>query len=134
MRNCSSIICLVVLPLLAAVISGCALTTDKIELSYKTRGVREKIAGADAVKVEVNIMDNRRDRERVGRKINGFGKEKGAIVSTTDVVGLVKDAIETELSQRGFLRGRGVLVSGNLNLFYNRFKPGIDGLLNFNRE
>lgn len=124
MKNYFAISSLLTLMLVPVLLTGCAFTTDKIELSYKLRGARDKIAGAEMVPVEVTITDNRRVRDRVGKKMNGYGKEMGAIVSTTDVTELVKQAIETELAQRGFLHGNAVLVSGDLNVFYNRFKRG----------
>ncbi|HEY3864331.1 MAG TPA: YajG family lipoprotein [Verrucomicrobiae bacterium] len=109
---------------LSALLSGCAFSTDKIDLSYNARGAREKVAGAEGVKVQVTAIDKRAIRDKVGRKINGFGAEHGAIESTTDVVELVRGAIETELSLRGFPKGDSALVTCDVNEFWNRFKTG----------
>jgi uncharacterized lipoprotein len=109
---------------LVAILAGCALTTDKIDLSYNMRGARDKMAGAGGIKVQVTAEDKRLVRDKVGKKINGYGQEKGAIVSTTDVVELVRSAIEMELTARGFSKGDSVLVTCDLNKFNNHFKTG----------
>lgn len=110
--------------LLAQVVTGCAFTKDKIGLSYAIRGSRDKVAGAADIKVDVKLKDQREVRDMVGRKINGWGSETAAIISTNDVVELFQNAIGSELEMRGFARGQGVLVSGDLSKFYNRFKTG----------
>jgi uncharacterized lipoprotein len=110
--------------LLAQILTGCALTRDEIALSYTVRGGRDRVPGASDIKVEVKIADQRQDPSIVGRKINGFGMETAAILSTNDVVELVRGAIGTELEMRGFARGDGVVVTGDLSKYYNRFKLG----------
>lgn len=109
---------------LSSLLSGCALSTDKIDLSYNARGARDKVNGAEGVKVQVTAVDQRQVRDKVGKKINGFGQEMGGIASTTDVVELVRGAIETELTRRGFSKGDSVLVACDLNNFWNHFKVG----------
>lgn len=115
--------CLCIL-LFAQIFTGCALTKDYIGLNYPVRGSRDKVAGAEGVKVEVKVTDHREVRDVVGRKINGWGSETAGIVSTNDVVELVRGAIGSELEMRGFSRGDGVTVSVDLNKYYNRFKTG----------
>ncbi len=110
--------------LLAQVLTGCALTRDEIVLNYTIRGGRDKVPGASDIKVEVAITDQREIRDVVGRKINGWGMETAGILSTNDVVKLVQNAIGNELEMRGFARGQGVVVNGELTKFYNRFKLG----------
>lgn len=109
---------------LAQILMGCALTKDEIGLRYAMRGGRDKVDGAANIKVEVKITDQRQERELVGQKINGWGSKMGAIVSTNDVVELVRSAIGSELEMRGFARGDSVIVSGDLSKFYNNFKAG----------
>src|SRR5437899_2207783 len=87
---------------LSAVLSGCAFTTDNIALSYNAPGAREKVTDAETAQVQVPANDNRVTRDKVGKKINGYGHEMGGIASTNDVIELVRGAIETELSLRGF--------------------------------
>lgn len=110
--------------LLAQILTGCALTRDEIGLNYTVRGGRDKVPGAADVKVDVTLTDQREVRDVVGRKINGWGMETAGILSTNDVVKLVQNAIGTELEMRGFARGQGVVVTGELTKFYNRFKIG----------
>lgn len=111
--------------LLTQILTGCALTKDEIALNYTVRGNRDKVPGAGDVKVNVVIQDQREVRDVVGRKINGWGMETAGILSTNDVIALVQNAIGTELEMRGFTRGQGVEVSGELRKFYNRFKLGM---------
>jgi len=124
-RICSSLLSLLALSML---LSGCAFSTDKIGLEYNPRGARDKMAGAEGVKVKVT-MDDRREVERregdlVSRKINGFGSEEGKIVSTNDVAELVRGAIEQELTLRGFSKGDGAKVTCELHKFWNHFVTG----------
>jgi len=115
---------------LSALISGCAFTTDKIDLSYNARGARDKLAGAEGVQVQVTATDHREVRDLVGKKL-----QHGGIASTTDVVELVRGAIETELNLRGFAKGDAVLVTCDLNKFWNHFKVGFwagDSIAEFN--
>ena len=123
MKTIQQLPCLCVL-LLAQILTGCAFTKDYIGLNYPVRGSRDKVAGAEGVKVEVKVADQRESKDVVGRKINGWGSETAGIISTNDVVELVRSAIGTELEMRGFARGDGVVVSVELNKFYNRFILG----------
>lgn len=123
MKTIKPLSCLCVL-LFAQFLTGCALTKDYIGLNYPVRGSRDKVAGADGVKIEVKVTDQREAKDIVGRKINGWGSETAGIISTNDVVELVRGAIGTELEMRGFARGEGVVVSVELNKYYNRFKTG----------
>lgn len=109
---------------LVALVTGCAVSVDHVNLAYNIRGAREKLAPAANVKVDVKVADDRADRKLVGKKINGFGSEMGGIASDTDIPGLVKSAIEAELSERGFAHGDAVLVAVTLNKLYNHFKQG----------
>ena len=112
---------LLLIPLLA----GCAISTDKIDLAYNMRGARDKVPGAEAVSVNVRITDDRADKDKVSKKMNGFGVEMGAIVSNNDVPGLVQGAIQSELDARGFAHGDSVSVTGDLKKFWNRFTMGV---------
>lgn len=105
---------------LVVLFTGCGLTTDKIGLRYTPRGAREKVAGAERIRVEVVMKDSRLDREKLGTKMSGMG----GIAATNDVVELIKSAIESELAQRGFSHGNTVVVHGDLINFANEFKMG----------
>ena len=109
---------------LSTLVSGCVFSTDRIDLAYNPRGARDKISGAEGVKVQVAMADKREIRDVVGRKTIGMKQRGGKIVSTTDVVEVVRGAIESELAMRGFSKGEAVVVSCDLNQFYNHFTMG----------
>jgi len=110
--------------LLGPWLTGCAISTDKIDLAYSLRGARDKVPGAEAVAVNLQIKDDRAVKDKVGKKMNGYGMEMGAIVSRNDVPGLVQGAILSELDARGFAHGDSVSVTGDLNKFWNHFTIG----------
>ena len=105
-------------------LTGCALTTDSISLSYVSQANASHIAGAEGVTVAVAVSDQRDAKDCVGHKINGYGQQMAPIVALNDVPGLVKSAIETELQNRGFNLGaaRAVSVRVSLNKFSNQFQ------------
>lgn len=114
--------------LVAMLMSGCAFQTGYVTLDYQpTEGVH-KIAGAELVQVQVNVTDKREVKDKVGRKINGYGIETANLVSKTEVNKLVKDALAIELANRGFILNPAadteVAIDVELNKFYNEFKLG----------
>lgn len=123
--------------LVAANLSGCALTTDHITLEYKKQPGVVELAGANGVKVSVEVNDLRQDKSKVSSKKNGYGMEMAPILATEDVAITVRRAIETELSARGFQLSPDALVkiSGDLVRFYNDHKVGFfagDAVAEFN--
>lgn len=109
-----------------SLLTGCALTTATIPLSYVPQGNVSKLSGAENVIVTVMVHDQRDRKDSVGAKKNGYGMDMAPIVATNDVAILLKDAIETELTSRGFDLGtsNAVSVVAELNKFYNDFKVG----------
>ena len=106
-------------------LSGCALTEDKIEIQYTPDQKVKTIQGADKIQVSVHMTDNRKIKDKVSCKKNGYGAEMAAIRSKNDIVSLVKNSIEIELKNRGFKiedGNKSVLVE--LDEFYNDFKTG----------
>jgi uncharacterized lipoprotein len=105
--------------------SGCALTKDYIAVSYVPQSNVSRIQGAEMVKVKVQVVDSRTARDRVSVKKNGYGMEMAPILATNDVAGVLKNAIEAELTTRGFsLAGNSVIVQADLSKFYSDFKVG----------
>lgn len=86
-------------------LSGCALTTDRIELQYNPQQGVSQIPGANNVAVNVQVVDQRQDKSKVSSKKNGFGMEMAPILATEDVAVTVRKAIEQELRTRGFQLG-----------------------------
>lgn len=110
---------------MAFLASGCALTKDYVVLSYDPQTNVEKIKGADAVKVRVEFSDVRTIKDKVSCKKNGYGMEMAPIIAQNDAAKTVKNAIETELKNRGFNLTEGsVLVFAELTKYYNDFKTG----------
>ena len=111
----------------SAWLSGCALTTDRIDLSYTPQiGVAE-IQGAKDVDVAVNINDQRQEKSnKVSCKKNGFGVEMAPILANEEVTVTLRRAIEQELQLRGFKIGNQALVSiiADLTRFWNDHKTG----------
>src|SRR5207247_6373127 len=63
---------------------------------------------------------------RVGSKKNCYGQEMAAIIAKEDVMDTVKQAVETELSHRGFKLSSGdTLLLIQVVKFLNDFKPGM---------
>ena len=99
-------------------LSGCALTTEQVELNYVQQ------AGAA---VNVQVADQRLDKSKVSSKKNGYGMEMAPITAAEDVAVTVRKAIEKELQARGFQLGSEaalVKIAADLTRFYNDHKMG----------
>ena len=110
-----------------ASLSGCALTTEQIEINYTQQAGISKIAGADSVSVNVQVTDQRLDKSKVSSKKNGYGMEMAPITAAEDVAVTVRKAIEKELQARGFQLGSDaalVKVAADVTRFYNDHKTG----------
>lgn len=121
-RNIAILSCLALVTL-----SGCALTTDRIDLQYSQQTGVSKISGASNVSVSVTVADQRPDKSKVSSKKNGFGMEMAPIVANEDVAVTVRRAIEQELQARGFQLGSEtalVNIAADLTRFYNDHKTG----------
>jgi uncharacterized lipoprotein len=111
----------------ATILSGCALTTEQVELQYIQQSNVSQIAGATGVSVNVQVTDQRQDKSKVSSKKNGFGMEMAPILASEDVAITVRRAIETELRTRGFQLGSDtalVQIGTDLTRFYNDHKLG----------
>jgi len=118
----------VILLLAIGIISGCAFTTERIDLSYSPQLGVTPIAGASDITIALNVYDDRQDKgNKVSSKKNGFGVETAPILVNEDLLVTFRRAIETELRARGFKIGQQSLISvdANLIMFWNDFKLGI---------
>lgn len=107
--------------------SGCALTTERIDLQYKPQVGITSIAGASNVSVNVQVIDQRLEKSKVSSKKNGYGMEMAPIIANEEVTLTLSKAIEQELRSRGFSIGAGtalVRISADLTRFYNDHKTG----------
>ncbi len=108
-------------------LSGCALTTEQVEIGYTQQAGVSKIAGAENVAVNVQVTDQRLDRSKVSSKKNGYGMEMAPITAAEDVAVTVRRAIEKELQARGFQPGSDaarVDIAADITRFYNDHKMG----------
>lgn len=108
-------------------LSGCALTTDRVDLKYNPQQGVAQIPGANNVSINVLVADQRQDKSKVSSKKNGFGMELAPIVASEDVAATVRKAIEQELRARGFQLGSDsalVQIAADLTRFYNDHKMG----------
>ena len=109
--------------LLAAVLSGCAFTPDRINLKYVPQSNVQVTDAARGVRVNVTVKDVRTQTDRVGAK--GVANQAAAIISNQEVTGLVKRAIDAELSQRGYTLAPGnVLIACDLSNFSTTWQVG----------
>ena len=110
--------------MVAALIGGCALTTDQIKLEYVPMS-SGRLEGAETVKVKTEVIDLRTVKDKVSSKKNGYGMEMAPIVTVNDVSELVSTSLNTELANRGFtVSGGSLLVRSELSRFYSDFKIG----------
>lgn len=108
-------------------LSGCALTTDYVALSYTQQQSVTAIDGAANIKVNVQVIDQRQDKSKVGSKKNGYGMEMAPILATEDVAITISRAIGQELVARGFqlsADSANIVISGEIIRFYNDHKMG----------
>lgn len=104
--------------------NACATTTGHVDLAYTPQSAASQLAGASQVHVRVDVTDKRASTD-VGHKINGYGIEMAPIVADKNVTNVVKEAIETELRNRGFTTGDGsAVVLAELSSFKNTFQIG----------
>lgn len=112
---------------LSLLLAGCALTTERIDLTYAPQPGVSTIPGANNVIVSVQVNDQRQERSnKVSSKKNGFGMEMAPILANEDVTVTLRRAIEQELQSRGFSIGNEALVSilADLTRFWNDHKTG----------
>jgi uncharacterized lipoprotein YajG len=110
---------------MALLFNGCALNKDYIAASYVPQVGITKLPEAEKIFVNVQVTDERTIRDRVSVKKNGYGMEMAPIIATNDVAALLKTAIETELTDRGFHLGDSNLtIVAHLSKFYSDFKTG----------
>lgn len=108
-------------------LSGCALTTDRIELQYNQQQGVAQIPGARNISINVQVTDRRQDKNKVSSKKNGFGIEMAPIIAAEDVAVTLRRAIEQELRARGFQLGpdaETVQIKADLTRFFNDHKTG----------
>lgn len=106
-------------------LTGCALTTDYVDVTYGTARPQQPIAGAQNVGLTMVSADGRTDRrDRVSSKRNGFGMDMAPIIATGDIVAETGRAISSELTAKGFRVGQDAQIKVEVIKFYNEFRAG----------
>ena len=108
--------------------AGCAVVEDKVPIDYVSQVTAPApLPGAEDVLITLSSRDRRTQlADRVSTKKNGYGMEMSRIISTNDVVDLVRASVEREFKAQGFRIGPGgVAVTIELQNFYNNFQLGI---------
>ena len=102
---------------------GAHYSIDQIDLSYDAQQNVQKIARADNISIEVNVKDVRTQTD--GAPSKGVANQAAAIISNQDVSKLVKEAIERELAQRGYMVSPGhVIIMCDLSNFWAKWEMG----------
>lgn len=112
---------------ISTLLTGCALTTDHIDLVYVPQPGVSQLIDAASILVGVQVNDQRQDKSnRVSSKKNGYGMEMAPILANEDVTITIRRAIEQELQARGFVISNKALVSiiVDLSRFWNDHKMG----------
>jgi uncharacterized lipoprotein len=112
----------------AGLMVGCALSEDKVPVDYVPDPTpRASVAGAEGVTLSLTAADKRTQyNDRIGTKKNAYGMEMARIVSTNNVVDLVRTSLEQELKAEGFRIGQGgAAVTVEVQNFYNNFQIGL---------
>jgi len=110
-----------------ATLTGCALTSETIDLHYTQQQGVAQVPGAGSSVVSVEVTDARIDKTKVSSKKNGYGMEMAPITANEDVTITVGRAIEQEVRARGFKAGTGaadIKLAAEINRFYNDHKTG----------
>lgn len=108
-------------------ISGCAFTTETVDITYRSTSSVTQYEGANEVVVNVSMKDSRGvEGNKVSSKKNGYGMETAPILASEAPTATIKRAIEEELRKRGFKLGNdsSVNVSADLSRFWNDHKVG----------
>lgn len=110
----------------AGLLAACAITEDKVPVDYVANADVARVVGAEAISLTVTAADRRTQYvDRISTKKNGYGMEMARIVSTNDVVEVVRGGVERELKAQGFAIGPGgASITVELQNFYNNFRVG----------
>ena len=106
--------------------TGCALSTDTVDIGYHSTTAATPIPGAERVTVDVQTTDSRTGNlMQVSSKKNGYGMEMAPILSSHAASDIVRDALTVELQREGFQVGPSRLtVAADVVKFHNDFKIG----------
>jgi len=107
-------------------LSGCALTTESVDIKYISQSNIVSIPDAKQVTINVRVHDIRLDKSKISSKKNGYGMETAPILANDKVEVTVTHAIEKELISRGFRLSSNaqVHINADISQFYADHKMG----------
>jgi len=107
------------------ILSGCATGSGYVTLSYLPQYNVTRIPGTELRRAQVIVIDQRAIRDRVSARKNMKGVEMAPIVATNDVAGVLTDAMEAELANRGYVvDAGGAVIEVRLQKLYTDFNVG----------
>ncbi len=107
------------------ILSGCAAGSGYVTLSYLPQYNVTRVPDAELRRAQVIVIDQRPIRDRVSARKNMKGMEIAPIVATNDVVGVLTDAMEAELANRGYVvDAGGAVIEVRLKKLYTDFQVG----------
>ena len=111
--------------LIIVMVSICSCT-GYVDIKYTPEAGVSRINGADLVNVSINTTDTRAINDKVSSAENAFGTEIFTIISNNGLTELISNAIEYELTNRGFrICDGGVRVNIELKRFFAEFQQGM---------
>jgi uncharacterized lipoprotein YajG len=113
-----------------AALTGCGYIPEKVQVSYQPLLQQSVLSTASGAKVDVQVVDNRREKTQVSCKKGDYGVELASIRLEGDLAKEVAGAVRAELKNLGFglsddQASKGVDIE--IQKFYNEFKAGAWG-------
>jgi uncharacterized lipoprotein YajG len=114
-------------------LNGCITSGGAVTLAYVPEANAFKVNGADNVKVRVAVVDKRAITDRISAIRNLSNMETAPITTTNRLDEFVRDALETELIDRGYtVTPGGAVVEVEIQQLYADYNVGFLRKLNTN--
>lgn len=109
-------------------LTGCSSMNEHVPVEYRGTGgtATQSVPASEHVAVAVRVLDERAAYKRLTSKTDRYGDEAAPmpIYAANDVPQVVQDALEMELSKRGFaIAPGGAMVSVKLVRFRGEVRP-----------
>lgn len=111
---------------LAMLFSGCSTKGGYVTLSYLPQSNVVRAQGAELRRAQIIVIDQRAIRDRVSAKKNMQGVEVAPIIATNDIGAVLTRALESELSNRGYVvDAGGAVIEVKLQKLYTDYQVNI---------
>lgn len=113
-------------------LGACAFHTEEVDIKYGAPQSAVQVPGASAVAVTVTGSDERAaNRDRISTKRNGYYIPLAPILSSRDVVEIVRESVESEFRAQGYrIEGGGRTIEVKLFTFYTEMGFGAHANVN----